>query len=174
MNKSGQEAGSSTAASAPDKSIYEFKVPSLDGDTIDFSSFKGKWILVVNTASKCGYTNQYEALESVYKTYQQKLAIVGFPSDNFMGQEFEQNSDIKEFCQKNYGVSFPMTTRVDVKGDNATPIFKYLCSKAENGVLDAKISWNFNKFLINPQGIVVAHFESKTKPDSQDILSHFQ
>lgn len=154
------------------KSIHDFKIASLEGKTIDFSKFKGKKILIVNTASKCGYTPQYKALEELQQKYKNQLVVVGFPSDNFGGQEFQQNSEIREFCQKNYGVTFPLSTRVDVKGDNATPIFKYLCNKAENGVLDATITWNFNKFLIDEQGKVLAYFDSKTKPDSPEILKY--
>lgn len=154
------------------KSVHDFKVESIDGKTIDLSKFKGKKLLIVNTASKCGYTPQYKALEELSQKYKGKLVVIGFPSDNFGGQEFQQNAEIKEFCQKNYGVTFPLTTRVDVKGENVAPIFKYLCSKTENGVLDAKIGWNFNKFLIDENGKVIAHFDSKTLPDSPDILKY--
>lgn len=153
------------------KTIYDFKIPSLDGGVIDFSKFKGKKILIVNTASKCGFTPQYKGLEKLYEDHKNNLVIVGFPSDNFGGQEFEDNKDIKSFCEKNYGVTFPLTTRVDVKGDNTTPVFKYLCNKSENGVLDATISWNFNKFLIDENGKLLAHFDSKVTPESDEILS---
>lgn len=159
---------------APIKSIYEFSIPSIDGGTINFKNYKGKKILIVNTASKCGYTPQYKALEELYKTHKDKLVIVGFPSDNFGGQEFSDNADIKEFCEKNYGVTFPLTTRVDVKGDNATPIYKFLCNKELNGVLDATIAWNFNKFLINEEGKLVAYFSSKVKPDSEEITRYLK
>lgn len=157
--------------SAPhSKSIYDFSIKSLDGGTINFSDFKGKTIMIVNTASMCGYTPQYAALEKLYEDHKDKLVIVGFPSDNFGGQEYKDDKDIKSFCQKNYGVTFPLTTRVDVKGDNTTPVYKYLCSKSENGVLDAEISWNFNKFIIDKDGKLLAHFDSKVKPDSKEIL----
>jgi glutathione peroxidase len=162
----------SSATPPKEKNIYDFKIQSIDGGTIDFSKYKGKKILVVNTASKCGFTPQYKALEALYQKYKGTLVVVGFPSDNFGGQEFEKDLDIKAFCEKNYGVSFPLTTRVDVKGEKATPVFKYLCSKAENGVLDAKISWNFNKFLVDEKGKLVAYFDSKTKPDSEEILKY--
>lgn len=153
------------------KSIYDFKIASIDGGVIDFSKFKGKKILVVNTASKCGFTPQYKGLEKLYEDHKNNLVIVGFPSDNFGGQEYQDNKDIKSFCEKNYGVTFPLTTRVDVKGDSATPVFKYLCSKNENGVLDATISWNFNKFLIDEKGNLLAHFDSKVTPESEELLS---
>ena len=152
------------------KSVHDFKIKSIDGETIDFSKYKGKKILIVNTASKCGYTPQYKALEELQQKFKKELMIIGFPSDNFGGQEFQLDSDIKSFCQKNYGVTFPLTTRVDVKGENATPVFKYLCSKSENGVLDAKIGWNFNKFLVDENGKLLAYFDSKTTPDSPEII----
>lgn len=154
------------------KTIYDFKIKALDGSTIDFSKFKGKKILIVNTASKCGYTPQYKGLEALYQAHKDELVIVGFPSDNFGGQEYKDDSDIKSFCEKNYGVTFPLTTRVDVKGDSTTPVFKYLCSKEENGVLDATIGWNFNKFLIDEKGNVVAYFPSKVTPDSPEITKY--
>jgi len=156
------------------KSIYDFKIASIDGGTIDFSKFKGKYILIVNTASKCGFTPQYKGLEQLYKDYSDKLVIVGFPSDNFHDQEFKDNKDIQAFCEKNYGVTFPLTTRVDVKGDNITPVFDYLTHKAENGQLDAVISWNFNKFLINPEGKLLAHFDSKVTPESTEIIQYLK
>jgi len=159
---------------APPKNIYQFKIKSLTGGTIDFKKFKGKKILVVNTASKCGYTPQYKGLEALYEQYKDKLVIVGFPSDNFGGQEYQQDTAIQSFCQKNYGVTFPLTTRVDVKGDNTTPVYKYLCNKTENGVLDATISWNFNKFIIDENGNLIAHFDSKVTPDSEELLKYIR
>lgn len=154
------------------KSIYSFKIKALDGTTIDFSQYKGKKILVVNTASKCGFTPQYEGLEKLYESHKNNLVIVGFPSDNFGGQEFEQDTAISSFCKKNYGVTFPLTTRVDVKGSNTTPVFKYLCNKSENGVLDAEISWNFNKFIIDEKGNLLQHFDSKVTPESPELLKY--
>ncbi len=156
------------------KNIYAFKIKSIDGSTIDFSQYKGKKILIVNTASHCGFTPQYAALEKLYEQYKDKLVIVGFPSADFADQEFHNDSDIQTFCQKNYGVTFPLTTRVDVKGDNITPIYKYLCNKSENGVLDATISWNFNKFIIDENGNLLAHFDSKVTPDSDELLKYIK
>ena len=153
------------------KSIYDFKIKSLDGGIIDFSKYKGKKILIVNTASKCGFTPQYKALQALYLAHKDKLVIVGFPSDNFGGQEYQNDNDIKSFCEKNFGVTFPLTTRVDVKGDNITPVFKFLTSKGENGVLDATISWNFNKFLLDENGKLVKYFDSRVTPDSPEITS---
>ena len=153
------------------KSIYDFKIKSLDGGIIDFSKYKGKKILIVNTASKCGFTPQYKALQALYLAHKDKLVIVGFPSDNFGGQEYQNDNDIKSFCEKNFGVTFPLTTRVDVKGDNITPVFKFLTSKGENGDLDATISWNFNKFLLDENGKLVKYFDSRVTPDSPEITS---
>jgi glutathione peroxidase len=153
------------------KSIYDFKVEALDGSTIDFATFKGKKILIVNTASKCGYTPQYEGLEALYKKYQDKLVIVGFPANNFGGQEPGTNTEIKEFCKKNYGVTFPMAAKVSVKGDDKAPIFKWLTSKSENGVLDAEIGWNFGKFLLDEKGNLITYFPSKVTPMSEELTS---
>lgn len=161
-----------SATPIKEKNIYDYQIKSIDGKIINFSKYKGKKLLIVNTASKCGYTPQYKALEELYKKYGKELVVIGFPTDNFGGQEFQSNSEIKEFCQKNYGVTFPLTTRVDVKGENITPIFKYLTKKSENGVLDATIGWNFNKFLIDEKGKLLAHFDSKVKPDSPEILKY--
>lgn len=154
--------------------IYDFKVKALTGGTIDFSKYKGKKILIVNTASKCGFTPQYKGLEKLYEDNKQNLVIVGFPSDNFGGQEFAQDTAISSFCEKNFGVTFPLTTRVDVKGSNITPVYKYLTEKSENGVLDATISWNFNKFLIDENGNLLAHFDSKVTPDSDEISKYLK
>lgn len=156
---------------ARSKSIYDFKVEALDGSTIDFASFKGKKILIVNTASACGYTPQYEGLEALYKKYQDKLVIVGFPANNFGGQEPGTNGEIKEFCKKNYGVTFPMAAKISVKGDDMAAIYKWLCTKSENGVLDATISWNFNKFLLDEKGNLVTKFDSKVTPMSDELTS---
>jgi glutathione peroxidase len=154
-----------------EKSIYDFKVEALDGSTIDFASFKGKKILIVNTASECGYTPQYEGLEALYKKYQDKLVIVGFPANNFGGQEPGSNTEIKEFCKKNYGVSFPMAAKVSVKGDDVAPIYKWLCSKSENGVLDAEVGWNFGKFLLDEKGNLMTYLPSKVTPMSEELTS---
>jgi glutathione peroxidase len=174
LAKTGHKKEISNAETPPAKNIYDFKIKSLEGGTIDFSQYKGKKILIVNTASKCGFTPQYAGLEKLYEQYKDKLVIIGFPSDNFGDQEYHDNDSIKSFCQKNYGVTFPLTTRVDVKGDNTTPVFKYLCSKNENGVLDASISWNFNKFIIDENGNLLAHFDSKVTPESEELLKYIK
>ena len=151
------------------KTIHKFKVVSLDGGTINFADFKGKKILVVNTASECGYTPQYKDLEELYEKYKDKLVIVGFPTNDFGGQEPGSNEEIKSFCQKNYGVTFPMAAKITVKGDDTAPIYKWLTSKEQNAVLDATIKWNFNKFLLDENGHMIAYFPSKVKPMSEEI-----
>ena len=150
-------------------SIHTFKVEALDGTTINFADFKGKKILIVNTASECGYTPQYKELEALYQKFKDKLVIVGFPANNFGGQEPGTNTEIKAFCQQNYGVTFPMAAKISVKGDDAAPIYQWLCTKIENGVLDAEIKWNFNKFLLDENGNMIAYFPSKVTPMSEQI-----
>lgn len=165
-------AGSSFLLNA--QSIHQFKVNGIDGKTLNMAQFKGKKILVVNTASKCGYTPQYDALEKVYEQYKDKLVIVGFPCNQFGGQEPGSNEEIVAFCKKNYGVTFPLADKVEVKGENTAPIYQWLTQKSKNGVLDASISWNFNKFLIDENGKMIAYFPSNVKPDSQDILNYLK
>lgn len=161
----------STGITDSTKNIYQFKVAALDGSTIDFASFKGKKILVVNTASECGYTPQYKDLEALYQRYKEKLVIVGFPANNFGGQEPGSNEEIKSFCQKNYGVSFLMAAKVSVKGDDMAPIYQWLTSKTQNHVMDAEVKWNFNKFLIDEQGRLLTKFDSRVTPLSDEITS---
>jgi glutathione peroxidase len=151
-------------------SIHTFSVKALDGSSINFADFKGKKILIVNTASKCGYTPQYKDLQALYEKYKDKLVIVGFPANNFMSQEPGTSTEIQEFCTKNYGVSFPMAEKISVKGDDMAPIYQWLTQKAKNGVLDASIKWNFNKFLLNEKGEMIAKFDSGTKPMDEDIV----
>ena len=156
------------------QTIYQFKVPALDGGTINFSDYKGKKILVVNTASKCGFTPQYAQLEELYKKYQDQLVIIGFPANNFGGQEPGTNEEIKSFCTKNYGVTFPMAAKVSVKGDDIAPIYKWLTEKSENGVMDADIKWNFTKFLLDENGVLITKFDSKVTPLSDEIISYLK
>jgi len=153
------------------QTIYDFKVAGLNGGTINFADFKGKKILIVNTASKCGFTPQYEDLEALYKKYEGKLVIVGFPANNFFSQEPGSNETIEAFCKKNYGVTFPMAAKISVKGKDIAAIYKWLCNKSDNGVMDAKVSWNFNKFLLDENGKLIGHFKSKVKPMSEEIIS---
>lgn len=155
-------------------SIHSFKVKSITGSTIDFSSFKGKKILVVNTASKCGYTPQYTALQKLSDQYKDKLVVIGFPANNFGSQEPGSDGEIQEFCKARFGVTFPLASKVSVKGDDTAPIYKWLTSKAKNGVLDATIGWNFNKFLLDENGKMIAYFPSNVTPDSEEITKYLK
>lgn len=154
------------------KSFYDFKVKDIDGKDFDLSSLKGKKVLVVNTASKCGLTPQYKQLQSLFETYGgEKFTIIGFPANNFMKQEPGSNEEIAEFCEKNYGVTFQMMSKISVKGDDIDPLYKWLTSKSENGVLDSDVSWNFQKYLIDENGKLVDMVAPKVKPDDDKILS---
>ena len=153
-------------------SIYDFKVPGLDGNQIDFSKFKGQKIMIVNTASKCGNTPQYEGLEKLYEQQKGKLVIIGFPANNFAKQEPGTNEEIAEFCKKNYGVTFPMAEKVSVKGDDIDPLFKYLVEEAVKKGYNDPITWNFTKFLINEKGELVTVFSPKTQPMSEEVLKY--
>lgn len=149
--------------------IYDYKVSGLEGGTINFADFKGKKILIVNTASKCGYTPQYEGLEELYKSKKEKLVVVGFPANNFGGQEPGSNEEIAEFCQRNYGVSFPMAEKVSVKGKDIHPLFAYLTKEAEKLGFEDPIQWNFTKFLLDEKGKLIAVFPSKIQPMDEEI-----
>jgi glutathione peroxidase len=153
-------------------SIYDFKVPGLLGNEIDLAQFKGKKIMIVNTASKCGLTPQYEGLEALYKKYNGKLVIIGFPANNFGNQEPGGKEEIAEFCKKNYGVSFPMADKVSVKGDDISPLFKWLVDEAAKKGIKDPISWNFTKFLVDEKGNLVTVFSPKTTPMSEDVLKY--
>jgi glutathione peroxidase len=162
------------STSHDEASIHHFKVPSIEGGTINFAAYKGKKILVVNTASKCGYTPQYEGLEKLYKENKDKLVIIGFPANNFGGQEPGTNEDIQEFCKVRYGVTFPLATKVEVVGENIHPLYKWLTHKEENGVLDATVKWNFNKFLLDENGKMLEYFPSKVLPGGEEIKKYLK
>jgi glutathione peroxidase len=151
--------------------FYDFKVKTLEGGDFDFSSLKGKKVMIVNTASKCGYTPQYKELEEVYEKYQGDLVIIGFPANNFMNQEPGSAADIRKFCTANYGVTFPMMEKISVKGDDIHPLYKWLTSKDKNGVMDSDVKWNFQKYLIDENGKLADVIYSKEKPDSEKITS---
>ena len=160
----------STLVSAQ-KSVHEFTVDDIDGDSISLSKYKGQKIMIVNTASKCGLTPQYKKLQSLYDTYKDSgLVIIGFPANDFMSQEPGSNGDIAEFCQKNYGVTFPMMSKVTVKGKDIHPLFDFLTDKKKNGVSNESVSWNFQKFLVNEEGQLEEVFSPKTQPDSEEII----
>jgi glutathione peroxidase len=169
-------------------SIYDFKVPGLDGTDIDFSKYKGKKILIVNTASMCGNTPQYSDLEKLYEKYKDKLVIIGFPANNFGQQEPGSNQEIKEFCSKKYAVTFPMAEKVSVKGDDICPLYKWLVDQSRElaknvsgddsktwawkSYLQNPVTWNFTKFLIDENGNLVAVFHNKVNPMSEEVLKY--
>lgn len=157
---------------AQTKSLYDFKVKTLFGEDFDMAQIKGKKVLIVNTASKCGYTPQYAGLQELFETYgDEKFVVIGFPSNDFMNQEPGTHEEIASFCEVNYGVTFPMMEKISVKGDDKHPLYQWLTNKSVNGVLDAKVSWNFNKFLVDENGKVVKHYGSNTKPLSDKIVN---
>lgn len=160
-----------SALSAQSKVLYDFKATTLDGQSFNLSSLKGKKIMVVNTASKCGLTPQYAKLQKLYDQYKDKnFVIIGFPANNFASQEPGTNSEIKEFCTKNYGVTFPMMSKISVKGDDIDPLYKWLTSKEENKVLEAPVQWNFQKFLIDEKGQIADVAFPKELPDEDKII----
>lgn len=153
------------------QSIHQFKLKDLEGNDFDFSSLKGKKVMVVNTASKCGLTPQYEELEAIYKKYQNKnFVIVGFPANNFMGQEPGSNEEIATFCKKNYGVTFPMMSKISVKGKDMHPVYQFLTSKDKNGLEDNEVKWNFQKYLLNEDGELEKVISPQTHPDDKSII----
>jgi glutathione peroxidase len=170
-------------------SIYDFKVPGLDGE-IDFSQYKGKKIMIVNTASMCGNTPQYKDLETLYEKYKDKLVIVGFPANNFGAQEPGSNEEIKKFCTKEYSVTFPMAEKISVKGDDIHPLYKWLVDQskemakklpADNSkdivwrkFLQDPVIWNFTKFLLDEKGNLIAVFHNKVSPMSEEVLNYLK
>lgn len=158
--------------SAKAQSFYDLKTKTIDGKDFNFSELKGKKVLIVNTASKCGYTPQYEDLEKLYKDYKDKnFVIIGFPANNFGHQEPGTNDEIKEFCSKNYGVSFPMMQKIDVKGDDMDPVYKWLTEKSQNGKMDSSVKWNFQKYMIDENGNLVDVAYSGEKPNCDKIVN---
>lgn len=156
-------------------SLYEIQLLTLNGTSkIDLSTFKGKYVLFVNVASKCGFTPQYEGLQALYSTYPDKLMIIGLPCNQFGFQEPGDSTAIATFCSANYGVTFPISEKLDVKGDNQHPLYTWLTKKDYNGVGDYQVTWNFNKFLVSPSGELLGYFGSKTKPESVEITSLIQ
>lgn len=151
------------------KTIYEFKIPALSGELIDFNQFKGKWMLIVNTASKCGYTPQYKDLELLHKKYGDKVAVLGFPANNFLWQEPGDNLQIAEFCEKNYGVSFQMFQKISVKGSTKHPLYRWL--ELQSGKTPG---WNFSKYLISPEGKVTGFYASAVNPLDKQILNQIE
>ena len=161
-----------TSVTMTKQSIHQFKVTDLSGNTFDFASLKGKKVIVVNTASKCGLTPQYKDLETLYTTYKDKgLVIVGFPANNFFSQEPGTNEEIAQFCQLNYGVTFPMMAKVSVKGKDMCEVYKFLTKQAKNGVEDSDVEWNFQKYLLNENGELEKVISPRTKPLDEEIVN---
>lgn len=158
-------------ASAYAQGFYDFKVKTLEGADFDFSTLKGKKVMIVNTASKCGYTPQYKELEEVSVNYRDNLVIIGFPANNFLNQEPGSAADIRKFCSENYGVTFQLMEKISVKGDDIHPLYKWLTSKDKNGVMDSDVKWNFQKYLIDENGKLVDVIYSKEKPNSEKVLA---
>jgi glutathione peroxidase len=155
---------------ASDTTLYDFQPLTIDGKPFDLRQYKGKKILIVNTASECGYTYQYEGLEQLYEKYKDKMVIVGFPANNFGHQEPGTNAEIKEFCSNKYAVTFPMMSKVSVKGDDIDPLFKWLTEQT-NPDFTGEIKWNFEKFLLDENGKLIHRFRSKTKPMSDEMVN---
>lgn len=153
------------------KTIYDFKVTALDGGSIDFAKYKGKKIMIVNTASQCGYTPQYAELQSLSEKFKYKLVIVGFPANDFGAQEPGTNKEIASFCQKNYGVTFPMAAKISVVGSGMAPIYQWLTNKKYNNLKDSEVKWNFQKYLIDEKGQLIAVYPSGTKPASPEVIA---
>lgn len=155
-----------------ENSLHQFTVEALEGESFDFSTLKGKKIMVVNTASKCGLTPQYKDLQALYEEYgSDKFVIVGFPANNFMSQEPGSNEEIAVFCERNYGVTFPMMAKIDVKGKDIHPVYAFLTQKEKNGVMDSKVSWNFQKYLVNEEGVVEKVISPRTSPKDEEIIA---
>ena len=155
-----------------DNSIHQFKVADIYGNIFDFSQLKGKKVMIVNTASKCGLTYQYEALQKLYSQYKDlNFVIIGFPSNDFLWQEPGSNDEIIDFCEQNYGVTFPMMSKITVKGTKKHPIYQFLTQKSKNNYRDSRVTWNFQKYLINKEGRIEKIISPRTRPDSEEIVS---
>ncbi len=151
--------------------VYDFSLTSIDGKEINLEEYKGKKMLLVNVASKCGYTSQYEALQKLYEQNIENLVIIGLPCNQFMHQEPGTNEEIQSFCTKNYGVTFPITEKINVKGAEIHPLYNWLTRKELNGVKESKVKWNFQKYLIDEEGKLVQVFGSKVDPLSQELVN---
>ena len=155
-----------------DNSIHQFKVADIYGNIFDFSQLRGKKVMIVNTASKCGLTYQYEALQKLYSQYRDlNFVIIGFPSNDFLWQEPGSNDEIIDFCEQNYGVTFPMMSKITVKGTKKHPIYQFLTQKSKNNYRDSRVTWNFQKYLINQDGRIEKIISPRTRPDSEEIVS---
>jgi glutathione peroxidase len=155
-----------------EKSVYDFTIKNIDGEPVKLDTYKGKAVMIVNVASKCGYTPQYEGLEAIYEKYKDRgFVILGFPANNFLSQEPGTEAEIKEFCSSKYNVTFPMFAKISVKGADQHPLYTFLTNKQSDPGFDGDISWNFNKFLIDRSGKVVARFGSADTPESEKVTT---
>lgn len=152
------------------KSIHEFKIESLTGDSINFADFKGKKILLVNVASECGLTPQYQQLQEIYEAYKDQIVIVGCPANNFGAQEPGSNEEIQEFCDSKFGIKFPLTTKISVKGEDIHPLYQFVTQKAENGLTDSEVQWNFQKYIFDEEGYLKNVIAPTTEPASDSVL----
>ena len=155
-------------------SIHDLEYTSIEGQTVSLKSFEGKYILFVNVASECGFTPQYEGLETLSEQYKDQLVVIGFPCDQFGGQEPGDSEEIKSFCKLRYGVNFPLSEKIEVKGTNQHSIYKWLSNKKLNGAKSSSVKWNFQKYLIDPEGQFVDYYYSVTKPLSTKITKNFK
>ena len=155
-------------------SIYDISIPGIDGNEIEISEFKGKYVLFVNVASKCGFTGQYENMQSLYEKYKSKLVVVGLPCNQFGMQEPGKSHEISTFCTNNYNVTFVMTEKIKVKGNDQHPLYKWLTNKDLNNVSSSGVRWNFQKYLIDPNGNLIDYWYSLTSPTSNKITKHLQ
>ena len=155
-----------------DNTIFQFRVKNLEGQDFDFSTLKGKKVMIVNTASKCGLTPQYKKLQALYEKYgEEEFVIVGFPANNFLRQEPGSDEEIAAFCESNYGVTFPMMSKISVKGKDMHPIYEFLTQESKNGIVNSSVSWNFQKYLINPDGRLARVVSPRTQPDDPSVIS---
>jgi len=158
-----------------DKTIYKFTMDDIDGKPVSLSDFKGKVVLIVNVASKCGLTPQYEELQALYEKHKDKgLVILAFPANNFLGQEPGTDAEIKSFCSKNYGVTFPVFSKISVKGKDMAPLYQFLTNQSENGVMDSSVKWNFQKYLIDREGRLVTFFDPRTSVNDEKVTGAIQ
>lgn len=172
MTIQGQAQNNKSKSAMEKQTIYQFKVEDLSGKQFDFASLKGKKIMIVNTASKCGLTPQYKDLEAIYKLYKNKnFVIIGFPANNFASQEPGTNKEIETFCQLNYGVTFPMMSKISVKGSDMHKVYQFLTQKLKNGLQDSEVEWNFQKYLINEKGVLVKVIKPQTLPTDPEIVN---
>ena len=173
--KSNASAAAGVGNAVSEKSVFDFTVKDIEGNAVSLSQYKGKILVIVNTASQCGLVDQLGEIEGFYKKYKDKgIVVLGFPENNFLGQEPLSNPDIKAFCSKNYGVTFPMFSKISVKGSDMDPLYKFLTNKVENGVMDAPVKWNYQKFIIDRNGKLVSSVSPRTTVKDQEFMQYIE